>query len=139
VFNLIFSIGKYDMDKKSLLTSKLESKFLDYMHRRYVGKFGHLGHKLDELPFYITETPDEIAIPLSDTETWYPVTDLASALEQKGSVRFDENRTIFYLTKAGYRQAESGRIGAFLTWLNSNQGVIASVALIASIVALFKG
>ncbi|MFK8933442.1 hypothetical protein ACJBLB_03485 [Acinetobacter junii] len=126
------------MQNQLLLNRKLENKLLHYMYQRYIRKFGHLGHKLDELPFYITETPSEIAIKLSDTETWYPIVDLALSLEQMGLVHFNKNRTKFYLTEAGYKQVESGRIGVLLTWFNRNQGVIAFAALIISIIAFFK-
>lgn len=125
------------MSKSALLTKELERKYLKSLHSRYVERFGHLAHKLDEFPFYTTEMPSEIAIKISESETWYPVVELAQSLEKKGLTHFSENRTTFFITELGYAKAEQGLVGRALTWLNSNQGVIAAAAFIISIAGLF--
>jgi hypothetical protein len=127
------------MNKSALLTKDHESTYLKYLHRRYVEMFGHLAHKLDKFPFYITEIPPEIAIEIPGGNMWYPVIELASSLEKKGLVHFSENRTTFFLTELGYKEAEKGCLEKLLTWLNSNQGAIAAAAFIISIAGLFVG
>lgn len=121
----------------SLLTKKHESAFLKLLHGRYVDRFGHLGHKLDEYEFFTSERPAEIAIHVSDSSEWHPVVDLAKILEKKGYVRFSDNRTSFFLTELGYRVAEEKISDKALTWLNKNQGAIAAAAFIVSIASLF--
>lgn len=125
------------MSKSALLTNELERKYLKLLHSRYVEMFGHLAHKLDDFPFFITEMPSEIAIEISGSETWYPVSELAQSLEKKGLVRFSETRTKFFLTELGYAKAEQSLVERTLTWLNSNQGVIAAAAFIISVAGLF--
>lgn len=127
------------MNKSALLTKSLEAKFLKSLYQRYIERFGHLAHKLGEYAFYTTEMPPEIALKLPDSTIWYPVVELAESLEKQGLVNFSENRTTFFLTELGYKSAEQGRLGIILTYLNSNQGVIAAAAFIISIIGLFVG
>ncbi|MDF1629122.1 MAG: hypothetical protein P1U78_04920 [Alcanivoracaceae bacterium] len=126
-------------NKNHLLTPHLEEKFLKELHRRYVDRYGHLTHKLDQYEFFTTELFEVIKQKITDEEYWYPTVDLAQSLEKKGFVRFSENRLGFFLTEQGYKFAEGSWKDKALSWLNSNQGVIAAGAFIVAIAGLFAG
>lgn len=125
------------MNRQELLTPSLEEKFLKHLHDRYVKRFGHLTHKLNEYEFFITEPYEVISFKISETETWVPTVDITASLEKKGFIHFSEKRLSFFLTEQGYKHAELDWKAKSLTWLNSNQGVIAAAAFIVAVAGLF--
>lgn len=124
------------MNRQELLTPRLEENFLKDLHGRYVRKFGHLPHKIDEYEFFITERYEVISLRISESETWVPVLEITASLEKKGFINFSESRLSFFLTEQGYRYAEMDWKAKLLTWLNSNQGIIAGMALVVSVASL---
>lgn len=117
-----------------MFTIQHEKAFLGFLYRSYIAKNGYGKRNLDSHIFYTTMMlPKEITIKNSHGETWHPTVELAKELSVKGLVRFNENRTGFYLTESGYQEASKSNLQIFFGFLNKNPGLL---AVIAALIAL---
>lgn len=122
-----------------MIEPSIEKKFLLWLYKKYILRFGYGIRNIDKCDFHTTYSIEHLPYEFYEVKNGVAkshVHEYAKELEAKGLIRFAENGLVFYFTKEGYESVSASKFQRFLDALNRNPGALALAAAVISIGSL---